>query len=65
MWPFYTSNSGGGSNTSVSFGSGGKMTTTITSLPNVPIVIGGNVLAVDRFLGHVSGGARRREELEE
>ncbi|WP_146205915.1 hypothetical protein [Azospirillum sp. TSH58] len=52
LWPFYTSGSGSGSSTSVSFNQNGNMTVTITSDPGVPIVLGGNVLPVQTYLGH-------------
>jgi len=52
LWPFYTSSSGSGSNTSVHFDTSGHMTVTIDSVDGVPIVIGCTVLPVDKFLGH-------------
>jgi hypothetical protein len=54
MWPFYTSSSDGGASTEVTFDDGGSMTVRISSLPDIPMVIGCSVLPVAQFLGHAS-----------
>ena len=56
MWPFYNSNSSGGSSTSTQFNDKGQMTTRITSPPGVPIILGCTVLPVDQFVGHAVQG---------
>jgi len=50
LWPFYTSNSSNGVATNHSFNDQGQMTVTINSLPGVPIVLGANVLPIDRYI---------------
>ena len=52
LWPFYSSSSSHGMNTSVTFDASGHMTTQIDSLDGVPVVVGMNVLPVDKYLGH-------------
>lgn len=52
MWPFYNTNSSSGSSTDVTFNNQGNMTVTITSLPNVPIVLGVIVEPAAVFVGH-------------
>lgn len=52
LWPFYSSSSSHGMNTSVTFDANGHMTTVIDSQDGVPIVVGVNVLPVDKYLGH-------------
>jgi hypothetical protein len=63
MWPFYSSGSGSGSSTVVDFDSDGSMTVQITSEPKIPIVLGVNVLPVDRYVGHAVAAATRMREL--
>lgn len=50
FWPFYTSSSNIGVSTSHKFDDTGQMTVTISSLPGVPIVIGGNVLRINQYI---------------
>jgi hypothetical protein len=58
MWPFYSSNSDSGTNTSASFNNQGNMTVIITSQPGVPVVIGAIVEPVASYLGHALAGAQ-------
>lgn len=58
LWPFYTSGRSGGASTLVSFADDGTMTIQINSQPGVPIVIGGNVLPIDQYVGHAVAGMR-------
>lgn len=58
LWPFYSGSSGSSSSTSVSFDSSGEMRVKITSGPNVPVVIGCNVLAASMYLGHEAAAAK-------
>jgi hypothetical protein len=58
MWPFYSENNGSGSNTSATFRQDGTMDVLITSDPNIPIVIGVNVVPVSTFLGHTLAGKK-------
>jgi hypothetical protein len=58
LWPFYSSNSDSGTNTSASFDNKGNMTVIITSVPGVPIVLGVNVLPVAQFVGTAVEGAK-------
>jgi hypothetical protein len=58
MWPFYSSNSDSGTNTSVTFNNAGNMDVVITSKPDVPIVLGVNVVPVGTFLGNAVAGAK-------
>ncbi|HET8843874.1 MAG TPA: hypothetical protein VFN35_20590, partial [Ktedonobacteraceae bacterium] len=58
MWPFYSSSSSSSSSTEVSFDSQAHMTVKIDTLGNVPTVIGGNVLPVDKYLGHATKALR-------
>jgi len=57
LWPFYSSNSNSGTTTGASFNNNGNMTVTITSSPNVPVVIGVDVLPVSTYVGHSVAGA--------
>lgn len=52
LWPFYTSDSSGGAFTTAQFDDQGHMTVKVNTAANIPVVIGGNVLPVDRFVGH-------------
>jgi hypothetical protein len=52
LWPFYCSGNSGGSSTNAAFDKDGRMTVTITSKANVPVVIGCIVLAASQYLGH-------------
>jgi hypothetical protein len=63
LWPFYVTNSSSGASQSVSFDDRGAMTITTASLPGVPIVIGGDVLPVDQFVGHAISGHKLFAEL--
>jgi len=58
MWPFYSSNSDSGTNTSASFNQNANMTVIITSRPDVPIVIGVDVVPVATYVGHAVEGAK-------
>ncbi len=58
MWPFYSSNSNSGTNTSASFNNNGNMTVIMTSQPGIPIVIGVIVEPVAIYLGHAVAGAK-------
>jgi hypothetical protein len=58
LWPFYTTSSSSGSSTAVTFDSQGAMTVHVNSAPGVPVVIGGNVIPVDLFVGHAVEGQR-------
>jgi hypothetical protein len=58
MWPFYSSNSDSGTNTSVTFTNAGNMDVVITSKPGVPVVLGVNVVPVGTFVGHAVEGAK-------
>jgi hypothetical protein len=58
MWPFYSSNNNSGSSTEFKYDDTTGMTVTITSLPGIPIVIGGTVLPVSNYVGHSLAGAR-------
>lgn len=58
MWPFYSSGGSSGSSTRVDFDEKGRMTVIITSEPNVPVVIGCNVIPVNEFVGHSTETAR-------
>ena len=51
FWPFYVSNSSNGSVSTVSFDHAGNITIHIGTAPQVPTVIGGNVLPIGRFVG--------------
>ena len=51
VWPFYTTNSSGVTTTSTTFDTDGGTHVRTDSLPGAPLVIGGNVLPIDRFLG--------------
>lgn len=62
LWPFYSSGSSGGSSTSASFDKDGRMTVTITSKANVPIVIGCIVLTAAQYLGHEALASKRLTE---
>lgn len=59
LWPFYNKGDSSGASTSVSFNEKGQMNTTISSQPNVPIVIGCNVVPVAQFVGHATDAAQR------
>lgn len=63
LWPFYTTSSSSGASTSASFDQQGHMTVKINSTPGVPVVIGGNVIPVDKFVGHTIQGMRIHEQL--
>jgi hypothetical protein len=58
LWPFYTTSSSSGSSTTATFDSHGAMTVQVHSAPGVPVVIGGNVIPVDQFVGHAVEGQR-------
>jgi len=57
FWPFYASSSRD-SNTTVQFDEQGRMTVLIDSVGKVATVIGGNVLPVDKYLGHATRALR-------
>ena len=57
FWPFYSSGGGSSSTSSVSFSQSGAMTVQTSSLPGIPIVLGGNVLSIGDFVGHSVAGA--------
>ena len=59
LWPFYSSSSGSSSHTGYSFNSAGHMTTTISSLPGVPVVIGIEVLPIGQYLGHATAALEK------
>jgi hypothetical protein len=63
LWPFYTTSNTGGAHTSATFDDQGRMTIEITSKAGVPIVIGGNVLPVDQFVGHAVKSAQAMASL--
>lgn len=52
LWPFYSTGGSGGSSTSASFDANGHMTIKITSIANVPVIIGCIVLSAGVYLGH-------------
>jgi hypothetical protein len=58
LWPFYTGNSSSGASQRISFADDQTMTVTTTSLPGIPIVLGGNILPVNQYVGHAIAGAR-------
>ena len=60
MWPFYNTNSSSGSSTDVTFNNQGNMTVTITSLPNVPIVLGVIVEPAAVFVGQEGAQAYKQ-----
>lgn len=51
LWPFYCTNSSGGSSTDVSFNAAGNMVVKIASKSGIPVVIGGTVLSAGQYLG--------------
>ena len=51
VWPFYTTNSSGATTTTTTFDDAGGLHVENHGIPGVPVVIGGNVLPIDRFLG--------------
>ena len=51
FWPIYTSNSSSGSLSTATFDDSGAITIHISTAPDVPTVIGGNVLPIGRFVG--------------
>jgi hypothetical protein len=57
IWPFYSSSSSD-SNTDVRFDEQGRMSVLIDTIGEVPTVIGGNVLPVDKYLGHATRALR-------
>ena len=57
LWPFYSSNSNSGTTTGASFNNNGNMTVVITSAPNVPVVIGVDVLPMSTYVGHAVASA--------
>jgi hypothetical protein len=63
VWPFYRAHTDRTTTTNINFDDDKAMTIKMTTAPGVPIVIGGNVLKVDRFLGHARTGARLGAEL--
>lgn len=52
LWPFYTNDSSGGSSTKTGFDEENRLTISIHSDPDVPIVIGCTVLPAAEYLGH-------------
>ncbi len=52
MWPFYSQGGSSGSETKVNFNDDGQMTVTIASQPNIPVVLGVNVVPVAQYVGH-------------
>jgi hypothetical protein len=63
LWPFYSSGGSSGAQTTATFDTNGAMTVQITSAPNNPIVLGGNVISVAQFVGHAVEGKRQYAEL--
>jgi hypothetical protein len=62
FWPIYTSNSSSGSVSTATFDDSGAITIHISTAPNVPTVIGGNVLPIGRFVGASVSALHRRAE---
>jgi len=58
MWPFYSSNSDSGTTTSAAFNNNGNMIVVISSAPGIPIVIGVDVVPVERYVGSAVEGAK-------
>jgi len=58
MWPFYSSNSDSGTTTSAAFNNNGNMIVVISSAPGIPIVIGVDVVPVERYVGNAVEGAK-------
>jgi hypothetical protein len=55
LWPFYLADDGGDTvATTVRFDAQGRLTATVTTAPGVPLVLGADVLAVERYLGHAT-----------
>jgi len=63
MWPFYSTSSSSGSNTSVSFDQQGHMTVQINTTPGVAVVLGATVVPVSQFVGHATEAAQRMATL--
>ncbi|HYI13561.1 MAG TPA: hypothetical protein VEK57_31255 [Thermoanaerobaculia bacterium] len=62
LWPFYSGGSSSSSTTGSSFNDAGNMTTEISTLPDVPIVLGVNVISAAEFLGHSANGVAIHQE---
>ncbi len=56
FWPFYSGSSGSSSTSTATFNSDATMDILITSLPGIPVIIGGTVLSVADYLGHEEQG---------
>lgn len=52
FWPFYSGGGGSSSSSTATFNADATMDILITSLPGVPVIIGGTVLPVADYLGH-------------
>src|SRR6516225_9642259 len=58
MWPFYSSNSDSGTTTSAAFNNNGNMIVVISSTPGIPIVIGVDVVPIEKYVGNAVEGAK-------
>lgn len=63
LWPFYTTSSSSYATTTETFDQQGHMTVKINTAKGVPVVIGGYVIPVDKFVGHAILGMRIHEQL--
>jgi hypothetical protein len=59
FWPFYSGSGGSSSTSKVTFNSDASMDISITSAPNIPVVLGGTVLPASQYVGHQAQALKR------